>query len=138
MSTTKFCLTSDEELAEDATFPVIVAVLIIFNVLGIIAVSILIVFETRTKLKYHRVKETPPKLVLTREYLEKLRPPKRTALAVDPNTIPSIPSIPSTTNEAAPGAAATGSNDAAPKTNLAEPVLDKTQEQKTGGEEKKK
>uniref|UniRef100_A0AC34FRW7 Uncharacterized protein n=1 Tax=Panagrolaimus sp. ES5 TaxID=591445 RepID=A0AC34FRW7_9BILA len=58
--------------------------------------------------------------------------------AVDPNTIPSIPSVPSTNNDAA-GAGATGggSNDAAPKTNLAEPVLEKTQEQKTADEKKK-
>uniref|UniRef100_A0AC35GKN9 Uncharacterized protein n=1 Tax=Panagrolaimus sp. PS1159 TaxID=55785 RepID=A0AC35GKN9_9BILA len=137
MSTTKFCLTSDEELTNDETFPVVVGILIIFCILGIIVVSILIIFETLTKLKYHRVKETPPKLVLTREYLEKLRPPKRIPPTVDPNTIPSVPSIPSTTNDAGAAGGGGAAAEDKPKTNLAEPVLDKTQEQKTADEKKK-
>uniref|UniRef100_A0AC34RF46 Uncharacterized protein n=2 Tax=Panagrolaimus sp. JU765 TaxID=591449 RepID=A0AC34RF46_9BILA len=94
------CLTSPHVIEDDTMFGFGITALIAINLLGIITASIVMFLETYFKAQYHRVKNKPVKLVLTRDFLEKLRPKKKmmtvTTNAPDPNAMscPELASVP--------------------------------------------
>uniref|UniRef100_A0A7E4WAB7 Uncharacterized protein n=1 Tax=Panagrellus redivivus TaxID=6233 RepID=A0A7E4WAB7_PANRE len=93
----EICVSSDEELKDDY-FEYVIVFFVVLDLLGILVMAVLIILETRTKMHYHRIKDRPAKLVLTREYLEKLRPPRKAAQV---NTLPSFDSKQTQGNESA-------------------------------------
>uniref|UniRef100_A0AC34PYW8 Uncharacterized protein n=1 Tax=Panagrolaimus sp. JU765 TaxID=591449 RepID=A0AC34PYW8_9BILA len=94
------CLTSPHVIEDDTMFGFGITALIAINLLGIITASIVMFLETYFKAQYHGVKNKPVKLVLTRDFLEKLRPKKKmmtvTTNAPDPNAMscPELASVP--------------------------------------------
>lgn len=71
------CMVSKDKINDDTLLSYGITILLGINILGIFILSIVLFLETNSKAHYHHVKNTPPKLKLTREYLEKLRPQKK-------------------------------------------------------------
>uniref|UniRef100_A0AC34RFQ1 Uncharacterized protein n=1 Tax=Panagrolaimus sp. JU765 TaxID=591449 RepID=A0AC34RFQ1_9BILA len=85
------CLTSPHVIEDDTMFGFGITALIAINLLGIITASIVMFLETYFKAQYHRVKNKPVKLVLTRDFLEKLRPKKKNPNAMSCPELASVP-----------------------------------------------
>lgn len=71
------CLSSPDIIEDDTLFGYGITGLISVNLLAIILASIVMFLETFFKAQYHRMKNKLAKLVLTRNFLEKLRPKQK-------------------------------------------------------------